>query len=208
MFKLKINKDYMCIGHDIHKKSTIELKEGVTVLVGCNGSGKSTLIRQIIDYVKQNEIPYIYYDNLVDGGANAKDRAGNLEDFGTLATLLTSSEGEEIIENVGNFIFDVGKFCSGHKNDKDIFILLDAFDSGLSIDNIDELKSVFNLIIKDNKNTNVYIIVAANTYEVARNEQCFDVNTCEYIEFANYSEYRKFVLKSRQKKEYRKRKEL
>ena len=55
-----------------------------------------------------------------------------------------------------------------------------------------ELKRV--TVIDDCKNTDVYIIVAANTYELARNEKCFDVVNGKYISFKDYEEYRKFIL--------------
>lgn len=87
----------------------------------------------------------------------------------------------------------------------DRFLLLDAVDSGYSIDNVIELKELFKLILKDSEEHDVhtYIIVSANEYELANSENCFDVANGKYITFANYEEYRKFILKSRELKNKR-----
>ena len=77
-------KDYYDDGIDIYKKKTILIKPGVTVLAGCNGIGKSTLLRQIKNILKKNNIPCIKYDNLTEGGEEARSKAGFLEIFSSL----------------------------------------------------------------------------------------------------------------------------
>lgn len=72
-------------------------------------------------------------------------------------------------------------------------------NSGLSIDNIIFLKrEIFDFIINDCKNDriNIRFIISANSYEMANEENCFDVYKCEYINFNNYEEYKKFILKT------------
>ena len=60
-------------------------------------------------------------------------------------------------------------------------------------------------MLNDHKDTgkNIYIIIAANEYELARNADCFDVNAGKYIRFNDYEEYRTFIINSRKKKEAR-----
>jgi len=84
--------------------------------------------------------------------------------------------------------------------------LLDAVDSGLSIDYIDELKEkLFQFIIDDckKKGIDIYFVVSANSYEMARESDCFDVYEGKYKKFKDYEEYREFILERRKIKEMR-----
>lgn len=210
------------------KPREIEIKPGLTVLVGCNGAGKTTLLKNIHEHCQNNNIPYLHYDNLHDGGNKAiadSIRSGDLEHG---ASLFCSSEGEsikinisvksseykEFIQNgfINNREYRLKRAFAGINSNiidviecKDRVFLFDAVDSGLSVDSVVEIKDLFELMIDDNKNTdkNIYIIIAANEYELARNTDCFDVNTGKYIRFSDYEEYRTFILKSRSAKEKR-----
>lgn len=83
-------------------------------------------------------------------------------------------------------------------------MLFDAIDSGLSIDNIVDIKEcLFNIILEDTTGTDVYIIVSANTFEMCFNEQCLDVRTGKHREFKTYTSYKNFILKSREQKDRR-----
>lgn len=215
-------------GYSTTRPKEIELNEGLTVLVGCNGLGKSTLINNIEEECKANHIPVMSYNNLNSTSDNRSEAAfrGNLS---FLATSMCSSEGENIGLNVGRFFSDVREFIltgqtpqdkrsnawkqAGMLKDEDIvldscddrFLLLDAVDSGYSIDNVVELKELFKLILKDSEEHSVhtYIVVSANEYELAKDENCFDVANGKYMKFADYEEYRKFILKSRELKDKR-----
>ena len=178
----------------------------MTVLVGCNGSGKSTLLRQIKDLCKKQDIPCYYFDNLTEGGSGARSKASFYGDFSFLAESLCSSEGENINLNMTNCANKIGKFVRNNKNAKKIFILLDAIDSGLSIDYVIELKKdLFKTILSDtlSKGIETYIVVSANEYEMARNEKCFLIPNMKYKTFENYDEYRNFIIDSRNKKNKR-----
>lgn len=211
----------------------INLNSGLTVLVGCNGAGKTTLLNNIKQELKGNSVPVLSFNNLTDGGSHGLSLAAYNEDWSALATMTCSSEGETIGINISRWIQGVrsfianGFYCANTREERfmDIFrdqdklteerkllgeheerwILLDAADSGYSIDNVLDLKDVFNLIIKDAKafNKEVYIIISANEYELANGEQCFDVNSGKYITFEDYEDYKKFILKSREKKNRR-----
>ena len=176
----------------IYKKAHIEIKSGVTILTGCNGSGKTTLLSMIKEQLQSFNIPVIYYNDKFEGGANAISERVFYDDYETVATLMQSSEGEQIYINLGNIASKIGKFVHAHKNDEEIWILFDAIDSGLSIDNIIEIKEyLFKSILNDNinKNKKVFIVCSANSYEMCKDNSCFDVYSGEYIEFKNYEDY-------------------
>lgn len=226
--KFQLIKDYYEEGFNLYKKKTIEIKPGVTVLVGCNGIGKSTLLKQMRDKLKKDKIPFVMFDNLKDGGSNAVSEAGFLGNFGFMATAIQSSEGENIVMNMGNLAARLGQFVKDGEDPKEKkhakivramatlngeeipdepeipnerWILLDAVDSGLSVDNIVDIKEqLFKTILEYNYGNEIYIVISANEYEMAREENCFDVYNGKYVKFKNYEEYRDLVLQSKELK--------
>ena len=223
--KIKTWRDPYDAGFTPTRPTEIELKPGLTVLVGCNGAGKSTLLLNIKESCKNNNIPCLSYDNLTDGGSNALSSVFFDGEYEEGAYLFSSSEGECIKANLGRktklfkeFIekgivndraYQFAKIFSDKENEEiksnDRVFLFDAVDSGLSVDSIVEVKSLFDLMIDDFKDSdkNIYIVIAANEYELARHSECFDVNTGKYITFKDYEDYRTFILRSREKKEDR-----
>ncbi len=227
--KFTLERDYYEEGVNLYKKKTVTINQGVTVLVGCNGIGKTTFLHQIRDRLKKSGIPYIEYDNLHDGGKEAISKASFCSDFRFISMAVQSSEGENIIMNIENLALELGQFVKTGKTkeknpftkalkslDRDIvkeereiiqerWILLDAVDSGLSVDNIVDIKeSLFKTILEYNYGNEIYIIISANEYEMARGEQCFDVYNGKYVTFKDYEEYRAMVLDSKKWKEERK----
>lgn len=227
--KFKIWDDPYDNGWKMYKKRTIEIKPGVTVLVGCNGIGKSTLLHCLRDSLKEEKVPYMTFDNLKDGGSNAKASAFYEEDFSFVATSAMSSEGENIILNMNRIAQDIGRFVRiGSKKEKydlsalfqseeerekikkqrmdhqERWILLDATDSGLSIDNVMDIKEyLFKTILENSCGKDVYILVAANEYEMCCDENCFDVYAGKYVKFKSYDEYKELILRSREDKNKR-----
>lgn len=223
--KFKLTKDYYSEGFSLYKKETITIKSGVTVLVGCNGIGKTTLLHQIQDRLREENIPCIKFDNLQDGGSKSISENAFYNDFEFVATAMQSSEGENIVINMGNFARRLGDFVRTGEDSKDKktrdfiklmariegkeseeveipkerWILLDAVDSGLSVDNIVDIKEqLFKTILEYNYGNEIYIVISANEYEMARGEQCFDVYNGKYVKFKDYEEYRNLILKSKE----------
>lgn len=199
--RFKVNRDYYLIGEFLYTKNYVNLEPGLTVLVGCNGSGKSTFLDQIRNYCEENKIAILKYDNLKDGGTNAIESAMLRGNTAFAATNLTSSEGESLYNNIGEFTMKLGrkvsKLSGTEENKVQLFILLDACDSGLSIDNIVELKDIIkNLIVPDCNKRGIepYFIASANSYEFAHSEDCIDVQHMKHIKFYNYEDYKKFIL--------------
>lgn len=207
----------------------ITIRSGLTILVGCNGSGKTTLLHNIQSELKKEHIPCYMFDNLHDGGINSKSAAAFENDWEFVATIMASSEGENINMNIGNFAKNLKEFMvtgrissrstrisdafakfSGEKGyevpeTKERWLLLDAIDSGFSIDNVIETKDFFKMVIKDfaDHGYELYVIVSANEYELANGEDCFDVMNGKYVQFKDYDDFRKFILRSREKKDKR-----
>ena len=228
---IKTWRDPYAAGFSPTKPKEIDIQPGLTVLVGCNGAGKTTLLLNIKEHCKNNDIPCLYYNNLRDGGSNAMGSLFFHGDYEGGADLFSSSEGEGIKINIGMRSSKYKEFIqNGYINDskyrlarafarydendydeaeivesKDRVFLFDAVDSGLSVDSVVEVRGLFDLMLEDNKDLdrNIYIVIAANEYELARNTDCFDVNNGKYIRFSDYEEYRNFIIKSRAIKEKR-----
>lgn len=183
-----------------------EISPGLTILAGCNGSGKTTTLLSIKDaYGKDPNYKVFHWDGLSDKGV-AKKRALDMQRIDVLSSLAFSSEGEEINTNIGLLASSIGNFIR-KSTDKDVIILLDGLDSGLSIDNITEVKDFFKeLLIPDIEKSghHCYIIASANEYELARGERCIDARSGKEIAFSDYEYYRKYILESRKKKDKRK----
>ena len=183
-----------------------ELKPGITILVGCNGSGKSTILHALKEQCRKNpDFKVFRWDGRYDKSTQ-KDVAMEAQRYDILASLSFSSEGEEINTNIGILASQIGNFLRKNQ-DKNLLILLDGLDSGLSIDNIIEVKDFFKeFIIPDVAKTGheCYIVIPANEYEMANGERCVDARTGKEIYFEDYEHFRNFVLVSREKKDNRK----
>lgn len=230
MHKIKTWRNPYDEGFSTCRRKEVEFQPGLTVLVGCNGSGKSTMLKNIKEELHKEKIPMFFYNNEHDGGSNSIGESVFLGDINFAATAWTSSEGENITLNLSkiaskwrNFILtgevnDVStKFAKSFREacDCDIdnkkitskkrFILLDAMDSGYSIDNVIEMKSLFDLVLEDSEKMGMetYIIVSSNEYELACDTDCFDVTEGKYINFSSYEDFKKFILHTRKKKDKR-----
>ena len=202
-----IHRDYYEEGQMIFKKKTCTLESGITVLVGCNGSGKSTLLQQIAFTLKKDGIPYVFHDANKDDSQAGMNDAMFRGNFGFVAALMTSSEGENIRNMMAGVAKEMGRLTVQNPDAKELWFLFDALDSGLSIDAIAEMKTdFFQFVIDQNPDKDVYIIVSANGYEFANGERCYDVANCKEVSFKDYSAYRKFILKSREQKDERNKK--
>lgn len=177
--------------YGLHKGFDLTLKPGFTALVGPNGAGKTTLLSQLKTYANQNNIPVWHYSNKIEGKHMADAAAlKNRLDF--VAASLTASEGEQVAMHFGEAIKDLRGFI--REASGPVFILLDAVDSGASIDRARELRKFFDLIIDTEADREVYIIMAVNHFELARNADCVHARTGEHMTFPDYETYARFIL--------------
>lgn len=174
-----------------------DFEAGVNVLVGKNGAGKSTVLNLLENHLRKKESPVIAYNNLHDGGHVAIANAVGVGNWSAVAQRAFHSEGEQIKTNLGDFAGKLGKFINRKGENNQRWVLLDAVDSGLSIDNIKELKGLFKLVTKDaiSKGLELYVVVAANTFALVKKERCIDVKSGKIIQFGEYEEFEKFITK-------------
>lgn len=186
----------------IFKKTKVVFKPGLTVLVGCNGSGKTTMLNQIKEQLDRSGTPVLYHSNLLSGARDRRSKALSNGDYRFVALTMGSSEGENIVNVMGMVAKEMGAFANDNADTNELWFLFDAIDSGLSVDNIVELKEyLIDFVIKKESGRDVYFVVSANEYEFARCENCLDVANVEYMRFDNYEEYRNFIIDSRKQKD-------
>lgn len=221
----KIHKNPYDEKKNIYTKAHLELEpNNIYCFTGCNGSGKSTLIREITDNNlcnKANEIKpdfyakafgelfaknkklypikYIRFDKKVEVSNSENDY------FMNAMRVSFSSTGEGIMDRFGNILSVIGSVVRQLKKDNTLFIFIDDADAGTSLDNISQIIDVLDLIKNDleKKEITYYIILTANSFELCRNYECIDVNTFAHKTFKRYETYKKYVLKSRERKNKR-----
>lgn len=187
----------------LYFRKEVEFHPGLTTLIGCNGSGKSTLMMLIKDKLRRDkDILVLSYDDRFEGGSNLMEALAFRDDMSGVASMFMSSEGERIIRGVGYFARGIRKKIQ-KESPKEIWILLDAVGSGLSIDGIKDIKDLAKAVIEDNQGILVYFVVSSNEYEFTIGADNIDVTTFRHLKFKDYDEYRNYILKTAKKKEKR-----
>lgn len=226
MREIKVWKDPYDCKLRLCKAKTVSFKPGLTVLVGCNGAGKTTMLLNIKDELEKLKVPVVKFDNLKDGSDSIMSNSAAKGDFELVAQIYSASEGEGINIAINNFLkTKLEHFLITGKQEiegfkrifyseeelaytetpsacKERWILMDATDSGLSIDNICNLKEMmFNVVNELNKKgIETYFIVSANEYEMASVEDCLDVISGNHIQFTRYEDFKDFILNSKKLK--------
>lgn len=189
----------------LHKGFMLTLKNGCTALVGPNGAGKTTLLKQLKEYGEKNGFKVISYSNLKDGGSSARERYLFQGKLDMLGASMIHSEGENVINNFGDALSNIGMNVRKCKNTKDkLMILLDGIDSGLSIDKVHEIREVLDIISNDIANNDIYLVMAVNQYEMIRELNgsiidCVNVRTGKHRTFRGYNDYSKFICGFKEK---------
>lgn len=215
-------------GDIIFLKGSVEIPEGLTVITGCNGSGKSTLLYDIEKKFKGNDDWYIVtYREKEDGRGNSMSSYIFMGDYRAVASVFGASEGEAVFRNYANKVYqeistfrDI-KIPTGNLEEnaplrykyirmgkaKNLLVILDGIDSGVSLDMTIDIKNFLHTILEDLHTRipeiPVYILVSSNSWEFCEGERCLDARSLKFREFSSYEEYRKYILDSRKKKEHR-----
>lgn len=206
MKTIQIEKDPYDFGVNLFPKKNVTFEPGVTVLVGCNGSGKTTLLKELASFLRKEHIPYLKYSNMTEGGSSASGYYGFYGMTDMLARDMLSSEGERLFYNFGELaVRKMAKFIRDEDDSgsNERWILLDAIDSGSSIDLIKEMKDLFQLVIDDNKQREIYIIVGANSFEMTRDVNALVLRNFSNKVFKTYGSFEKEIMKSKEKKNRR-----
>ena len=192
-------------GVRLFKRKDVVFNPGLTALIGCNGTGKSTLLRLMEKQLKkQDDAVCLAYNDRTDGGNTLSGRFlhyGMMED---LARYALSSEGERIHQGIENFVSGIRRYVMA-KSPKEVWILMDAVGSGLSLDKIREIKDFVGCMEEDPEIKELYFVVATNEFEFAINADCIDVTTFDHMLFSDggYAEYRDYILNTAEKKQKR-----
>lgn len=202
--RFKLSNNYYEEDGEIFDKTIVTMQPGVTVLVGCNGAGKTTMLNQIRQTLENKDIPYLFHSNLTDGEKEYRGKALFHGNINFVARSMMSSEGENIVNVMKEVARKMGTLSRNNPTAKELWFLFDAIDSGLSVDNIVDLKEqLFSSVLENEKGKDVYFVISANEYELARDENCLDVIGGKYIRFNDYEEYRTFILQSKEAKRKR-----
>lgn len=191
----------------LYQKKEFTLYPGINSLVGCNGSGKSTLIDcYLVEKLKKEHIGYYQHNDRHDGQQNYMSKLGFHEAYEELAQMFMASEGERIVQALAPVFSQLRPLFREHKGGS-VFIIFDAIDSGMSVDEIIEIRGLFlDLVIPDAKSTfdvDVYMVIAANNYEWCNDSRIhnIDITTAKEITFSSYEDYVKHIKNSRKKKD-------
>ena len=134
--------------YDLHNGFELELKPGVTCLVGPNGAGKTTLLAQLNEYATGHNIPVWKYSNYADG--KYEDYRYLETDTRLFAQNAFASEGEKVAIHFSGRVGEIGRLVTeSRKTKQPAFVLLDALDSGASIDRARDLFELFKMIDED-----------------------------------------------------------
>lgn len=215
-------------GDILFLKGSVEIPEGLTVITGCNGSGKSTLLYDIEEKFKGNDDWYIIsYREKEDGRGNSMSSYLFMGDYRSIASVFSASEGEAVFRNYANKVyheiatFRDTKIISRHPEEnallrykyirmdkaKNLLVILDGIDSGVSLDMTLDIKNFLHTILEDLHTripeVPIYILVSSNSWEFCEGERCLDARSLKFKEFSSYEEYRKYILDSRKKKDHR-----
>lgn len=162
----------------------------LNILVGANGTGKTTTLRQLAEKEKEA----ITFENETDGGDAEAHRRLNKGTTAQVASFMTASEGQRVLQSFGSIVKDIGKKVS---EGKDFYVLLDGVDSGMSVDNIRYLKNFLHRVISDcqNRNITACFVISSNSYEFTKGEHCINVKTGGIVAFKNYEDYAEFICR-------------
>lgn len=217
-------------GESLFLKGSIVFEPGISVIIGCNGSGKTTLIQELEwKYRQDDDTFFLRYSNRFDGQSHSLSHYIETGDVLMVANSYSSSEGEEVIGNFGyQIIQPLGAFVNARTNEKNdidnqpfhkrsfveralkakqVLVLMDGCDSGLSPDVVEDLRDSLEFIIADIHHKlpelPLYIIASSNSLELAKDARCINARTLSEVKISSYEDWIHFIRKSREAKNRR-----
>ncbi len=174
--------------------SRICLHPGINVLAGANGTGKSTTCRIIEDQLS----PYTKDIRVLD--FDGRHRKNRQKDIWEHLESRCRSEGQDFFKESLEWILREVKHALAH-DPKEMahMMILDGIDSGLSIDMLDDLHRFLRTFSE--RHPDLYIVIAANAFELVQDERAIDVISGSVKRFVNYNSYKNFIRRSRERSE-------
>lgn len=147
-----------------HRRKPVELKPGITFVVGCNGSGKSTFIEEVVENFKRKELTYQLLD------ARRQFHMHDLNDlddrFSAAAFLGGAFASEhEYYEDMFSSWIGGCRYSDKFKG-KEVGIFIDGLDSGGDVMFYKNHCSLFKLIEKDCRERGIilYLVITCNNF--------------------------------------------
>ena len=217
--KIKLTGDPYDDDRMFWKKKKIQLRPGLTSVIGCNGIGKSTLFANIKNELGGKGVPFIMFDNLGTKGGQGSvytllsaavggfkgEVADDYANLDYALSVWSSSEGERIAAAMERFKHDIIDKMFEYADYGEFWILLDALDSGLSVDMIEIIREnmLRPLLSGGPDGMEIYILISSNSYELSENTDCFSLARCKYVNIRNYQSFCKEIRYSRDYKRQR-----
>ena len=180
-------------------KYAVFIPNALTIVVGHNGYGKSSYISGLESHLKRKGIEYIKWSDSANGRTNGMNQFLWAGDNEGVASMAFHSEGQAMMASFSRIcIRECGRKAKLAKDGKlkELFVIIDQLDSGLDVYWINDLKRLFKKSIIPNMNkygVTVYVVMTANSYELAKGEHCFDPVTRRGIIFNSYTEYYDYI---------------
>lgn len=191
--KITVKNDY------IDKTIRTALTEGITVIVGRNGYGKSSFIYSLQSQLQKKNEAFVSWSDNEYGRGNGREMMLYNNNMEGLASMTCCSEGETMMSSFSNFFFKAAgaaiRKCIA-SGQKELFFFIDQLDSGLDCHQLDYIKEIIaDTILPDLKSRNItgYILITANSFEVAYKEDCLDPVTGKHYKFTTLEEYKDYI---------------
>lgn len=197
--------------NDINKRllfETFDLRK-LTLLCGANGSGKTTLIKCLLENKifsidkTENTKHLIYnYSNSKNnyrfvGDVNASFTYKDLfEPYNVIKKMNTGllSEGQAMIYSINDFLYAIDNLPK--EEGVNYLILVDEFDSGLSINMINKVLERIALL---NKREDLQFVISFNSYQVVKYfpNSAVSMYDGNCVHFNDYTQFELFICDSK-----------
>lgn len=172
------------------------IKAPITVLIGPNGTGKTMSLMNINRQLQLEKINFVTYstskDDIVQKGAPA---FGSWDPY-KLACAFTS-EGERMTHSFFDWA-NTTMLSQIMTNDKELWLLIDEADSGLSFDRLMEtiIQIVHIIVAEHEKGRKIHAIFTCNSYELfeclqSKYTDVIWVPTKQHVKIRSYYSFKK-----------------